>query len=79
MNFTPAEFDRSKDLEISSSDQQKLNQLKFLETLDWDYECAVLKSGSSAGEQALLGYGIRLVTLKCQTNCYLAELHRDDF
>lgn len=42
-------------MEITIDEQQKLDQLKLLERYDWDYECAVLKSGSSVGEQALLG------------------------
>ena len=68
-------------MDMSELDILKLKQLKFFDkTFEWDYECAILASQSSFGEQAfLIGGGIRLVSIKCYTSCYLAELDRVDF
>jgi len=40
--------------------------------MDWDYDTAILATGSSFGEIALLGDGYRVATAKCLTNCYMA-------
>ena len=77
--YVPEEFKLEQDLTLTKDEQQKLNQLKWFDNFEWDYECGVLRSGSSFGELALLGNGLRLVTIKCQTTCYIAELDRKDF
>ena len=58
---------------------EKLGEYHSYDNFEWDYECALFKSGSSFGEQAFLAEGNRLVSVKCITDCYLAELHKDKF
>jgi len=52
--FVPEEFDWRKNPNLTQQDleliQNNLNEYQFYDGFDWDYECAVLKSGSSFGE-----------------------------
>ena len=61
-------------MELSQEDKLRLEELEFLQNYDWDFECGILRTGSSFGEQALIGNGHRQVTVKCYSDCYLAEL-----
>ena len=63
-------------MELSQEDVIKLDEIEFLTKYQWDFECGILRTGSSFGEQALLGSGHRLVTVKCYSDCYLAELDK---
>ena len=81
--FVPEEFDIMKEFNLDESDikflHNRLGEFHSYDDFEWDYECAVLKSGSSFGEQAMLADGNRLVTVKCISDCFLAELHKDNF
>ena len=79
----PEEFDMRKHTGLSESDlvilSDKLKEYHSYDDFEWDYECAVFINQSSFGEQAMLANGHRLVSVKCITDCYLAELHKDKF
>lgn len=66
-------------MNLSSVVRKKLREYKYFEKFDWGFECGILKSGSSFGEQAMIGDGKRLVTVKAKTDCFLAELDKEDF
>jgi hypothetical protein len=53
--------------------------MKMYESIEWDYETAILRTGSSFGDVALMGAGLRNVSARCLTNCYFAELDKTSF
>ena len=79
MKFTPTKFDEKIDMQLSKLEKEKLDEIKMYESLEWDYETAVLRTGSSFGDAALMEAGLRVVTARCLTNCYFAELDKVNF
>lgn len=53
--------------------------MKYFDKYDWDFECAILRTGSSFGEQAFISDGNRLVTIRANSDCYLASVDKFDF
>jgi len=66
-------------MELSQLDKRNLEEIKMLESIEWDYETAILRTGSSFGDVALISNSLRVVTARCLTNCYFAELHKTNF
>lgn len=66
-------------MNLSMDVRKKLQEFKYFENFDWSFECGILMTGSSFGEQAMIGDGKRSVTIKAKTDCFLAELDKEDF
>ena len=41
-------------MELSQLDKRNLEEIKMLESIEWDYETAILRTGSSFGDVALI-------------------------
>lgn len=79
MQFTPTKFDQNIHMQISEEDKAILEEIKMYESIEWDYETAVLRTGSSFGDVALLSAGSRTISARCLTNCYFATLDKISF
>lgn len=77
--FQKEPFSTRKHMQLSQEDVIKLEEIQFFQNYPWDYECGILRSGSSFGEQALIGNGLRPVSVKCYSDCHLAELDKREF
>ena len=66
-------------MKLSDLDKSRLDEIRMYESIEWDFETAVLRTGSSFGDVALLSAGTRSVTARCLTNCYFATLDKTSF
>lgn len=72
-------FDPRVHMKLSKDQISKLDKLEELEQYEWFVNVAILVSGNSFGELALINDEVRKATIKCATDCYFATLDKSDY
>lgn len=72
-------FDIEKHVDLSKDERSKLAKIKKYEKYMWLVNVKTMKSGDSFGELALVNNSPRAATIKCETDCSFAVIHKPDY
>ena len=72
-------FDPMVHMNLTKLEKENLEKIKSYEKLKWEIEIAILQTGASFGELALINNEPRKATIMCLNECYFAVLEKQDY
>ena len=66
-------------MDLTKDEEYKLAQIKKYQKIMWLIDVKTMKSGDSFGELALINKSTRAATIKCNTECSFAVIHKTDY
>lgn len=73
------QFDIEKHMDLTKLEAHNLALIESYQTYKWFVEVKIMKTGESFGELALKNNAPRAATIRCETKCYFAVIHRTDY